>query len=218
MQTFQDRNGISAQHPRLLSATMGLALAFAWIHLAEAGDSTTGNLDQQLRNTLAAQGFTVTQTGGDVLVVPTANPDQLALFQSGAVEGVWTVEPWVTRLEKDAKAKVFLEDKDCITTWLVSSVKFLKDHKDLAKKIVDANNELTQWIKAHPADAQQMLVAELKAETKTEVPADTVAHSLQRIELTTEVSPTLVQKAVKDGQDTGFIKGEANTARLIEKL
>ena len=58
MQTFQDRNGISAQHPRLLSATMGLALAFAWIHLAEAGDSTTGNLDQQLRNTLAAQGFT----------------------------------------------------------------------------------------------------------------------------------------------------------------
>jgi len=37
---------------------MGLALAFAWIHLAEAGDSTTGNLDQQLRNTLAAQGFT----------------------------------------------------------------------------------------------------------------------------------------------------------------
>jgi len=174
--------------------------------------------DIACRAWLKTQGFTVTQTGGDVLVVPTANPDQLALFQSGAVEGVWTVEPWVTRLEKDAKAKVFLEDKDCITTWLVSSVKFLKDHKDLAKKIVDANNELTQWIKAHPADAQQMLLAELKAETKTEVPADTVAHSLQRIELTTEVSPTLVQKAVKDGQDTGFIKGEANTARLIEKL
>src|SRR6266446_2339683 len=117
--------------------------------------------DISCRAWLKAQGFNVTQTGGDVLVVPTANPDQLALFQSGGVEGVWTVEPWVTRLEKDAKAKVFLEDKDCITTWLVSSVKFLNDHKDLAKKIADANNELTQWIKAHPADAQQMLVAEL---------------------------------------------------------
>jgi NitT/TauT family transport system substrate-binding protein len=174
--------------------------------------------DIACRAWLKAQGFRVTQTGGDVLVIPTANPDQLGLFQSGGVDGVWTVEPWVTRLEKDAKAKVFLEDKDCITTWLVSSVKFLKDHKDVAKKIVEANNELTQWIKDHPADAQKMLVAELKAETRTEVPADSITHSLTRIELTTEVSPALVQKAVKDAQDTGFIKGDANTARLIEKL
>src|SRR5262249_38939643 len=128
--------------------------------------------DIACRAWLKGQGFRVTQTGGDVLVVPTQNPDQLALFQGGGVDGVWTVEPWVTRLEKEAKAKVFLEDKDCITTWLVASVKFLKDHKDMAKKIVAANNELTQWIRDHPGDAQKMLVAELKAETRTEVPED----------------------------------------------
>src|SRR5215467_3842420 len=113
--------------------------------------------DISCRAWLKAQGFKVTQTGGDVMVIPTANPDQLALFQSGGVDAVWTVEPWVTRLERDAKAKVFLEDKDCITTWLVASVKFLKDHKDVAKKIVAANDELTKWIKDHPADAQKML-------------------------------------------------------------
>jgi NitT/TauT family transport system substrate-binding protein len=174
--------------------------------------------DISCRAWLKAQGFKVTQTGGDVLVVPTANPDQLALFQSGGVDGVWTVEPWVTRLEKEANAKVLVEDKDCITTWLVSSVKFLNEHKDLAKKIATANDELTKWIKDHPEDAQKMLVAELKAETKTEVVADTVARSLKRIELTTDVSPALLQKAVKDGQDTGFIKGEANTGQLIQKL
>ena len=33
----------------------------------------------------------------------------------------------MTRLERDAKARVFLDDKDTITTWLVSSVKFLRD-------------------------------------------------------------------------------------------
>ena len=174
--------------------------------------------DISCRAWLKSQGFKVTQTGGDVLVVPTANPDQLALFQSGGVDGVWTVEPWVTRLEKEANAKVLVEDKDCITTWLVSGVKFLNEHKDLAKRIVAANDELTKWIKDHPEEAQKMLVAELKAETKTEVVADTVARSLKRIELTTEVSPTLLQKAVKDGQDTGFIKGEANTGKLIQKL
>jgi len=71
------------------------------------------------------------------MVIPTANPDQLGLFQSGGVDAVWTVEPWVTRLERDAKARVFLDDKDTITTWLVSSVKFLRDRHDLAKKIAD---------------------------------------------------------------------------------
>ena len=173
--------------------------------------------DIACRAWLKAQGYKITQTGGDVLVIPTANPDQLGVFQSGAVDAVWTVEPWVTRLEKEANAKVFLEDSDCITTWLVSSVKFLKDHPDLAKKIVAANVELTQWIKAHPADAQRMLVSELKAETRTDLSADTVTRSLRRIKLTTEVSPALVEKAVKDGQNTGFIKGSGDTSRLMQK-
>ena len=61
-----------------------------------------------------------------------------------------------------------------------------------------------------------MLVAELKAETRTTVSADTVTRSLRRIELTTKVAPSLVQKAVKDGQDTGFIKGAGDTSRLIQ--
>src|SRR6267143_4615134 len=66
--------------------------------------------DISCRAWLKAQGFKVTQTGGDVIVLPTANPDQLALFQKGDVDAVWTVEPWVTRLEREAKAKVYLEE------------------------------------------------------------------------------------------------------------
>src|SRR6201987_4323440 len=107
--------------------------------------------DISCRAWLKAQGFKVTQTGGDVMVLPTNNPDQLALLQNGGVDAVWTVEPWVTRLERDAKARVFLEDKDTITTWLVSSVKFLRDRRDLAKKIADANVELTKWIQQNQA-------------------------------------------------------------------
>ena len=45
-----------------------------------------------------AQGFKVTQLGGDVQVIPTDNPDQLNLFQRGDIDAVWTVEPWVSRL------------------------------------------------------------------------------------------------------------------------
>src|SRR4030095_15936031 len=113
--------------------------------------------DISCRAWLKAQGFKVTQTGGDVTVVPTNNPDQLALLQNGGVDGVWTVEPWVTRLEREAKARVFLEDKDIITTWLVSTVKFLRDHRELARKIAAANVELTKWIQDNPAEAHKVL-------------------------------------------------------------
>src|SRR4029453_5061556 len=112
--------------------------------------------DISCRAWLKANGFKVTLTGGDVTVIPTANPDQLALFQNGGVDAVWTVEPWVTRLERDAKARVFLEDKDTITTWLVSSVKFLHDRREFAKKIADRNVELTKWIQQNAAEAQKL--------------------------------------------------------------
>src|SRR5204863_4780876 len=124
--------------------------------------------DISCRAWLKAHGFHVTQTGGDVTVLPTANPDQLPLFQNGGVDAVWTVEPWVTRLERDAKARVFLDDKNTITTWLVSSVKFLRDRQDLPKKTADANVELTKWIQQNQAEAQKSLIEQLRAQTRAD--------------------------------------------------
>ena len=52
----------------------------------------------------------ITMTGGDALVVPTANPDQLSLFQKGdfgrRLDGRAVGEP----LEQEAKGKVYLEE------------------------------------------------------------------------------------------------------------
>src|SRR5438094_2642335 len=172
--------------------------------------------DISCRAWLKNQGFKVTQLGGDVMVLPTANPDQLLLFQGGGVDAVWTVEPWVTRLEREAKAKVFLEDKDVITTWLVSSTKFLSSQRDLAKKIVAANAELTDWIQKNPDEAQKLLIDELAAETKTTFAPDAVSPAWKRIKFTTAVPNELIAKAVQDGKDAGFLKGNTDTSKLIE--
>ncbi len=157
----------------------------------------------------------IKQTGGDVLVLPTANPDQLPLFQKGDVDAVWTVEPWVTRLEREAKARVFLEDKDIITTWLVCTVKLLNSQRDLVKKIAAANAELTDWIKKNPDEAQRLLIAELKEETKADFAPEAVAQAWKRIKFTTEVAPALIAKAVQDGKDAGFLKGNTDTSKLL---
>ena len=171
--------------------------------------------DISCRAWLKAQGFKVTQIGGDVIVLPTANPDQLAAFQKGDVAGVWTVEPWVTRLEREAGGKVMVEDTQVLTTWLVSSAKFLNNNRELTKKIVGANAELTQWIQSNPEEAQKLLIAELKEETKANFDAAAVAQAWKRIKFTTEVAPELITKAVQDGKDAGFLKGATDTSKLV---
>jgi sulfonate transport system substrate-binding protein len=172
--------------------------------------------DVSCRAWLKAQGFKITQTGGDVNVLPTANPDQLPLFQNGGVDAVWTVEPWVTRLEREAKARVFLEDKDIITTWLVTATKFLGSQRELVKKIVTANAELTDWIQKNPDEAQKLLIEELTAETRTTFAPDAVAQAWKRIKFTTAVPNELIAKAVQDGKDAGFLKGNTDTSKLLE--
>ena len=172
--------------------------------------------DISCRAWLKAQGFKVTQIGGEVTVVPTNNPDQLALLQNGGVDAVWTVEPWVTRLEREAKARVFLEDKDVITTWLVSATKFLSAHRDLVKKIAMANAELTDWMQKNPDEAQHLLIDELKAETRTTFAPDSVAQAWKRITFTTAVPNELIAKAVQDGKVAGFLRGNTDTSKLVE--
>jgi len=172
--------------------------------------------DISCRAWLKKNGMNVTLTGGDATVIPTANPDQLGLFQKGGVDGVWTVEPWVTRLEREANGRVLFDDKDIITTWLVSSTAFLRDHRDLAKKIAEANVALTQWIQANEAEAQKILIEELKEETKSVFPPDAVAQAWKRIKFTTDVPANLISQAVEDGKSAGFLKGNTDTSKLVE--
>src|SRR3954447_3482023 len=93
--------------------------------------------DISCRAWLAAGGLKITQLGGAAQVLPTQNPDQLPLFQQKKLAGVWTVEPWVTRLEREAGAKILVDERDVATTVLVSSAKFLREKRELAKKFSD---------------------------------------------------------------------------------
>lgn len=173
--------------------------------------------DVSCRAWLTAQGFQVTQTGGDVLVVPTENPDQLPLFQQGEVDAVWTVEPWISRLELEGGGKLFFEEPDAITTVLASSAAFLRDHRDLAKKFVAAHEELTAWIEAHPAEAQRLMSDELAAETGKPVAPELMTHCWPRLHFTNAVSLGALQAFVKAAQTAGFLKDAGDISRLVER-
>ncbi|MEA3211721.1 MAG: sulfonate transport system substrate-binding protein [Chthoniobacter sp.] len=171
--------------------------------------------DVACRAWLKKHGYRITQLGGDVSVLPTANPDQLSLFQSGQIDAVWTVEPWVTRLELEAKGKIFLEQKEALTTLLASSVKFQKNNGALLKKFVAAHVELTKWINEHPAEAKELLRAELKELTKREFPAQTADAAWPRLHFTSEISRAPFDALVTEAQSVGFLKDIPDLGKLV---
>ena len=174
--------------------------------------------DIACRAWLANGGLKITQMGGEAFVVPTPNPDQLTLFQQKKVDAVWTVEPWVSRLEREAGGKVLVEQSRESITVLVSSVKFLKTKRELAKKFAQAHRELTEWILAHPEEARQMVRQELAAETRAEVSPDLIAQAWKRIVLTTDISPDEFQHFILNAQRAGFMRETPSLSRLIERL
>ena len=161
--------------------------------------------DVQIRALLTANGFRITQTGGDATILPTQNADLLNLFQQGGIDAAWAPEPFASVLELEGGAVNFLEDRDTNVTMLVSSVAFLKSRPELAKKLAAAHRELTDWIKANPAGARELLVAELKELTTKEPKAAVVDKALSRTILTNDISRPSLEKMVENAKTAGFL-------------
>jgi len=171
--------------------------------------------DISCRAWLSAGGLRITQLGGDAQVLPTENPDQLALFKLKKIDAAWTVEPWVSRLEMEAGGKSIYEEKDATITVLVSSVKFLTEHKDIVSKFVAAHRELTEWIQQHPEEAQQLVQYELTQETKGKISPALIAHAWPRIILTNDVTRDSMEKFVANAKAAGFLRRAPDLAQLI---
>jgi NitT/TauT family transport system substrate-binding protein len=172
--------------------------------------------DVAARAWLVAGGLRITQTGGDAHVVPTSNPDQLSLFQSKQLDAVWTVEPWVSRLESEAGGKVLVEEKDAITTILVSSAGFLEKNRELAKRFVAAHRELTDWIQKNPDEAQRMAREELQASFRLDMSPELVARAWSRMVITPDTSREAFQSFVTSAQKVGFLRDTPDLSGLIE--
>jgi sulfonate transport system substrate-binding protein len=172
--------------------------------------------DISCRAWLLAGGLKITQLGGDAQVIPTQNPDQLSLFQQKRVDAVWTVEPWVSRLERESGGKILIDERDVATTVVVSSAKFLGAHRDVAKKFVGAHAALTDWMVKNPEEAQKMIRAELLEQTKSDIPPELIAQSWQRIVFTSEIPRTSVESFMQNSVKTGFIKSAPDLSKLFE--
>lgn len=172
--------------------------------------------DVSARSWLIAGGLRITQTGGDAQVIPTANPDQLLLFKQKQLDGVWTVEPWVSQLISQGGGKVLVDEPKALTTLLVARADFLDKNRDLVRKFVAAQQELTDWIEAHPDEAQALVRSELKAETQVDMAPDLIASAWKRIHWAHDVKRAQIDEVVKSAQAVGFLRTVPDLGRFIQ--
>jgi len=181
------------------------------------GTPQLGNTqDVSCRAWLVAQGYQVTQLGGDVTVLPTSNPDQLSLFKTRDLDAVWTVEPWVSLLEMEAGGVVYLEEPDALTTVLAARTGFLDTHRELAGKFAAAHAELTRWVLSNPEEARRLVAAELKEETSRAISPDRLERSWRRLRFTSEISLDAIETFVAAARSAGFLSEQPDLSRLVE--
>lgn len=170
--------------------------------------------DVALRGWLKDNGYRLKEKGGTVQVIPLANPDQLTLFLKKEIDGAWAPEPWVSRLILEGGGKLFLDERELwpdgkfVSTHLIVSTKFLKEHPDLVKKWIVAHVELTDWINKNPEEAKKILNEEIKRETGKALPQNVLDESLKRVNITYDPIASSLFQSARWAFEQGFLGKE----------
>ena len=167
--------------------------------------------DVALRAWLLAHGMKSIDKGGDVQVIPMANPDQVTLFLKKELDAAWAPEPWATRLIREGNGRRFLDERDLwpqgqfITCHLIVSTKFLRDNPELVKKWLRAHVELTEWINGHLPEAKKILNLQVRAETGKALPPEELDEAWARLQVTYDPLRSSLITAAKSSFDAGFL-------------
>jgi NitT/TauT family transport system substrate-binding protein len=168
--------------------------------------------DVAARIWFSQHGYHLKEKGGRLGLVALSNPDQLTMFRKKQIDGAWTVEPWVSRLEIEGGGVLFLDEKTLwpegryVTTHLVVNTAFLAKNREIVRKLLRAHIEVTQQINADTAAAGTILNAELKKETGKALPEAVVTKAMTRVEFTWDPLSSSLYKSAESAHRVGFIR------------
>jgi len=181
-------------------------------HGKRVGSPQLGNTqDVALRAWLKTHGMKPTDKGGDVQVVPLANPDQLTMFLQKQLDASWAPEPWATRLIHEGNAHLFLDERELwpqgqfVVTNLVVTPKFLREHPDVVKKWLTTHVELTDWINGHLPEAERILNDQIQKETGKALAPAVLDEAFGRLQVTYDPLRSSLLASAKAAFEAGFL-------------
>jgi NitT/TauT family transport system substrate-binding protein len=167
--------------------------------------------DVALRAWLKAHGLSTTDKGGDVQVMPMANPDQLTLFLKKELDGAWAPEPWATRLIHEGNGRLFLDERDLwpqkqfVITNLIVSTKFLREHPDVVKNWIRAHVEVTDWINGHLPESKKLLNDQIQKETGKALAPAVLDEAFTRLLVTYDPLRDSLVTSARAAYEAGFL-------------
>jgi NitT/TauT family transport system substrate-binding protein len=168
--------------------------------------------DIAARAWLAMKGYRLRERGGNVSLVALSNPDQLNMFKKKQIDGAWTVEPWLSRLEVEGGGQMFLEEKELwpggryITTHLVMNKSYLAGNRTIVSNLLAALVDATQQLNTDRTNAITVLNRQLKKETGRALQALVIERALSRVELTWDPVCASLKSSAEASYRAGFLR------------
>ncbi len=168
--------------------------------------------DVALRSFLADHGLrSRVSGGGDVTVEPMDNPQILALFRQGRLDGAWVPEPWASQLT-EAGGHVLVDEKSLwpkgqfATTVLVVNPTYLHAHPETVTALLRGQLAAERWAQDNPDDAKAAANAQLAAAGGKALPATVLARAWSQITLTDDPLAASVNTQAQHAVQTGLLK------------
>jgi len=180
-----------------------------------------GTQDVSLRHFMALNHLISKEMGGTVEVVPIKNPDILALFKQGQLDAAWVPEPWASRLQVEANAKVVADERSLwpnhrfTTAVIVASQKFMAAHPDAVQDVLAANREAIREIQSDPAGAQTDANAEIKRLTGKPLKAQVLATAWKSLSFSPDLDVDNIAVFAAAAADAGYLKTSGSSIKDI---
>jgi NitT/TauT family transport system substrate-binding protein len=172
-----------------------------------------GTQDVAARYWLKTQSMkTTTNGGGDVSIIPQANGTTLNSFKTKSIAGAWLPEPWATRAVQEGGAHVLLDERKLwpkgkfVTTHLIVSTKFLKEHPDVVTQLVKGQIESNDYLRTNPADSKAAIDKGLERITGQGISAKLLDAAWKNLDFTNDPIASSLQPNADHAVSVGLLE------------
>lgn len=173
--------------------------------------------DIAARQWLRSMGYVTTDQGGSVTLVALSHADMVSMFARGKIDGAWAVEPWVSKLELEAGARLMIDERSLwpeghfVSSHLVATRKMLTERPDQFRAILAAHLQITKDLQVDSKERlqriQRAFSAELGASSAARMISDRVlARALTRLTFTWQPLSYTLEENMKAAQQAGFLR------------
>jgi len=167
--------------------------------------------DISLRYWLKQKGLVTNLQGtGDVQIIPLSNPDILAQYINGGIEGAWVPEPWGARMVAEGGGHILVDERDLWperrfpSTVIVTTRKVLETQRPRVAALLRAHVQLTERWKQDPVSFATTVNAAFGRLTSKPMPGPIIQESFTRLEPSLDPVPSALATAAQHAKELGF--------------